>query len=54
MEIAKSSLFSGRIEEVSIFINVAYLYLRIKIMGESESTRMVWVLSYVQKRVAEA
>ena len=28
MEVAKPPLFSGKMEEVSTFINVAYLYLR--------------------------
>ena len=47
MEIAKPSLFGGKMEEVSTFINVAYLYLSMKITGESELTKMAWVLSYV-------
>jgi len=41
-------------EEMSIFINAACLYLSIKMMGESEVTKMAWVLSYLQERVAEA
>jgi len=54
VEIAKSLLSSRRIEEVSTFVNAAYLYLRIKITEEPESTKMAWVLSYVQEEVAEA
>ena len=54
MKVAKPFLFSGKIEEVSLFINVACLYLSIKMMGELEATRMAWILSYVQGRVAEA
>ena len=54
VEIAKSLLSSRRIEEVSTFVNAAYLYLRIKITEEPESTKMTWVLSYVQEEVAEA
>jgi len=54
MEMAKPPLFSGKIEEMGVFINAAHLYLRMKIMGESELTKMVWVLSYVQGRMAEA
>ena len=46
-------MFSGKMEEVSTFINVAHLYLSIKIMGESETIKMAWVLSYIQGRVAE-
>ena len=53
MKVAKPPLFSGKIEEVSMFINVACLYLSIKMIGELEATRMAWVLSYVQGRVAE-
>jgi len=53
VEMAKSPLFSKKIEEVSTFINVAYLYLSMKITGEPEATRIVWVLSYVQEEVAE-
>ena len=54
MEIAKPPLFSGKMEEVEVFINAAHLYLRMKMMGESESTKMAWMLSYVQGGVAEA
>jgi len=54
VKVAKPFLFSGKIEEVSLFINVACLYLSIKMMGELEATRMAWILSYVQGRVAEA
>ena len=54
VEVAKPPLFSEKVEEVSVFINVVYLYLSIKIMEESEATRIAWVLSYVQGRVAEA
>ena len=48
MEVAKPPLFSGRMEEVSTFINVVCLYLNMKMTGESEATKMAWVLSYVQ------
>jgi len=46
--------FSRKMEEVSTFVNIVYLYLKIKITGELESTKMAWVLSYVQKEVAKA
>jgi len=39
-----------KIKEVGAFINAACLYLRMKIMEKLESTKMVWVLSYVQGR----
>ena len=50
---AKSPLFSGKIEEVSMFINVAHLYLSIRITEELKMARMAWVLSYMQGGVAE-
>ena len=40
MEITKPLLFSRRIEKVSMFVSTAYLYLRMKITEESESTKM--------------
>jgi len=54
VEVAKFPLFSGKMEKVGVFVNVAHLYLRIKIIEKSESTKMAWVLSYVQWRVAKA
>ena len=39
-EIAKYSLFSGKIEKVSAFINIACLYLSIKMIGELEAIKM--------------
>jgi len=54
VEVAKLPLLSGRIEELSIFINVTCLYLSMKIIEEAESTKMAWILSYVQGGVAEA
>ena len=53
VEVAKPLLFSRRMKEVNVFINTTYLYLSIKIIGELEATKITWVLSYVQKRVAE-
>jgi len=47
VEVAKLLLFSRRMEEVSTFINMACLYLSIKMMGESEATKIAWVLSYI-------
>ena len=43
----KLSLFSGRMEEVSTFINMACLYLSIKITEELEATKIAWVLFYI-------
>jgi len=52
--VAKSPLFSGKIEEVEVFVNMACLYLKIKMKEKSESTKMAWVLSYIQGGIAEA
>ena len=51
---AKPPLFSGKMEKVSVFINIAHLYLSMKIMEELKATRMAWVLSYMQEGVVEA
>ena len=47
MELAKSLIYGGKIEGVSVFINVAHLYLSIKMIGEMKATKIAWVLSYV-------
>jgi len=54
VEVAKSPIYREKMEEVSTFINVACLYLSMKIIEEIEATKIVLVLSYVQGRVAEA
>ena len=54
VKVAKPPLFSGKMKEISVFINAAWLYLSMKMMGESEATKMAQVLSYVQRGVAEA
>jgi len=41
-------------EEVSVFVNMAGLYIRIKIIEEVAMTQVAWVLSYVQRGIAEA
>ena len=41
-------------KEISTFINVAHLYLSMKITGELEVTKIALVLFYVQRGVAEA
>ena len=53
MEVARPQVFSGKIEEVSIFVNVAHLYIRIKMTEEAATTQVAWVLSYVQRGIAE-
>jgi len=54
MEVARSQIFSGRMEEVSVFVNVARLYIRMKMMEDVAATQVAWVLSYVQGGIAEA
>jgi len=54
VKIAKPQVFGGKIEEVSTFINMACLYLRMKMTDEVATTQVAWVLSYVQEGVAEA
>ena len=48
VEVARPQVFSGKIEEVSVFVNVAHLYIRMKITEEVAATQVAWVLSYVQ------
>jgi len=54
VEVARPQVFSGKIEEVSTFVNIAYLYIRMKMTEETAMTQVVWVLSYVQGEIAEA
>jgi len=54
IEVAKPQVFSGRMEEVSTFINVAHLYIRMKMTEEVTMTQVAWVLFYVQGGVTEA
>ena len=39
---------------MSTFVNTACLYIRMKMMEEVAATQVAWVLSYVQKGIAEA
>jgi len=54
VEVARPQVFSGRIEEVSAFVNVARLYIRMKMTEEAAATQVAWVLLYVQGGIAEA
>ena len=49
MKVAKFFIYGRKIEEVSIFINVAYLYLSIKMTKEMETTKMA-IMSWLQRR----
>ena len=54
VEVAKPLLFSRKIKEVSIFINIVQLYLSMKMIEELKLTKIAWVLSYIQEEVVEA
>ena len=53
MEVARPQVFSGKIEEMSAFVNVARLYIRMKMIEEIAITQVAWVLLYVQGGIAE-
>jgi len=54
IEVTRPQVFSGKMEEVSTFINAARLYIRMKMTEEVATTQVAWVLSYMQGGVAEA
>jgi len=54
VEVTRPQVFSGKIEEVSTFINAAHIYIRIKMMEKAAMTQVTWVLSYVQGGIAKA
>jgi len=54
VEVARPQVFNGRMEEVSAFINVAHIYIRMKMTEEAATTQVALVLSYVQGGIAEA
>jgi len=54
VEVARPQVFSGKMEEVSAFVNIARLYIRIKMTEEVVATQVAWVLSYMQRGIAEA
>ena len=54
VEVARPQVFSGRMEEVSAFVNTACLYIRMKMTEEAAATQVAWVLSYVQGGITEA
>jgi len=54
VEVARPQVFSGRIEEMSAFVNAARLYIRMKIIEEVAATQVTWMLLYVQGGIAEA
>jgi len=54
VEVARPQVFSGKMEEVSTFVNAARLYIRMKMTEEAAATQVAWVLLYVQGGIAEA
>jgi len=54
VEVARPQVFSGRMEEMSAFVNAAHLYIRMKMTEEAAATQVAWVLSYMQGGIAEA
>jgi len=54
VEVTRPQVFSGKMDEVSAFINAARLYIRMKMMEEAPTIQVAWVLSYMQGEVAEA
>jgi len=47
VEVARPQVFSGKMEEVSAFVNAAHLYIRIKMIEEVAATQVAWILLYV-------
>ena len=54
VEVARPQVFSGKMEEISVFVNAARLYIRMKMMEEVAAIQVAWVLLYVQEGIAEA
>jgi len=54
VEVARPQVFNGKMKEVSVFINAACIYIRMKMTEEAATTQVAWVLSYVQGGIAEA
>jgi len=47
VEVTKPQTFSGKMEEISAFVNVACLYIRMKMAEEAAATQVAWMLSYI-------
>ena len=54
VEVVRPQVFSRKIEKVSTFVNVAQLYIRMKMTEEVAATQVAWVLLYMQGGIAEA
>ena len=53
VEVALPPKFNGERSQVVGFINVCHLFIQMRLGQVGERSRMSWVLSYVQRRVAE-
>jgi len=53
VEVTRPQVFSGKMKEVSAFVNMAQLYIRMKMTEKVGATQVAWVLSYVQGGIAE-
>jgi len=53
VEVARSQVFSGKMEEVSAFVNATRLYIRMKMTEEVAATQVAWVLLYMQGGIVE-
>jgi len=47
VEVTRSQVFSRKMEEVNMFVNMACLYIRMKITEEVVVTQVAWMLLYV-------
>jgi len=54
VEVARPQVFSRKMEEVSVFVNTAHLYIRMKMTEEVAATQVAWVLLYIQGGITEA
>jgi len=52
-EVVKPLLFNGEREKVVGFINACCLYIGMRMKGSSEEEKILWVLTYIQRGVAE-
>ena len=50
---AKPPLFDGEREKVVEFINACHLYISMRMKGTGEEEKILWVLTYMQRGVAE-
>ena len=54
VEVVRPQVFSGKMEEISVFVNIACLYIRMKMTEKVAATQVAWVLSYIQRGIVEA